>query len=290
MADLLPLVLIYPPFLLFLPRLLAAQARKIPGIFDPIRIRISPAGLQVRGSVFDGDWAWSSVHALPATQEYLFLYWGEAHALIVPRRAFPSPTQAEAFIDAARRYWEHGKEVAPAPAVSGPVQLPTAPDGMTLSYELVEDDLVALQRHQFRRRVPLLLLWLAVLVYLVADTLKMGIAGGLILVVPAALLFGWMPSAVRKQVRKQSGLLGPQALAASPEGLTTWSAALGQEQRGWPGIREIRAGREHVYLFLNPMQAYVVPRRAFASTEESERFLARVREWHRAARTRSPGR
>lgn len=66
---------------------------------------------------------------------------------------------------------------------------------------------------------------------------------------------------------------GVRVAGGASEGLTPWTS-----------IVDVAAGPDTVYLFVNSLSAYIVPRRAFADAAGFDTFLARARELYAAER------
>jgi hypothetical protein len=67
-------------------------------------------------------------------------------------------------------------------------------------------------------------------------------------------------------------IVGPRRLRISPEGVY-----VGYEKytsfASWPIIWFLGAGEEHLFLYISATEAFIIPRRAFADSEEAETFL-----------------
>jgi len=91
-------------------------ARQRPGLLCEHTISISPEWLSERTHVNESKVAWSTMKSLEEDPEYLFLFVDRLVAHAIPKRAFSSPHEAEAFLNTARRYWEAAKSGKPIPA------------------------------------------------------------------------------------------------------------------------------------------------------------------------------
>jgi hypothetical protein len=67
-------------------------------------------------------------------------------------------------------------------------------------------------------------------------------------------------------------------LAAGEEALEISSLSRGETRLPWTGVRHVGATPSTILLWLNPYQAVIVPRLAFASPEEAECFLSLARD------------
>jgi hypothetical protein len=86
-----------------------------PALLKPQTVSLSPDGLRWRqeageageaGEAVESRSDWSAVRRIVETDRHFFFFYAEGAALIVPRRAFPSPEAAARFIGAAREWKE----------------------------------------------------------------------------------------------------------------------------------------------------------------------------------------
>jgi hypothetical protein len=85
-------------------RLVRERAPK--GNLGPHQISVSSDGLHEVTEYGEGRLKWSGVSDLEETPDHIFIYTGAAAAYIVPKRAFASPEQSRAFLEAVRSYWQ----------------------------------------------------------------------------------------------------------------------------------------------------------------------------------------
>ena len=71
---------------------------------------------------------------------------------------------------------------------------------------------------------------------------------------------------------KSKGVLGKHTLVIEPSGVTEKST-VAESKSTWSGIERIEDDSQYVYIFTGPLQAQVIPKRAFRSDEESQTFL-----------------
>ena len=71
---------------------------------------------------------------------------------------------------------------------------------------------------------------------------------------------------------KSKGVLGKHTLVIEPSGVTEKST-VAESKSTWSGIERIEDDSQYVYIFTGPLQAQVIPKRAFRSNEESQTFL-----------------
>jgi hypothetical protein len=79
------------------------------------------------------------------------------------------------------------------------------------------------------------------------------------------------------------GLFGPHSLELTPEGIHE-TTAVSTSTYAWTGIERIADDDSHLYLYVSPTSAYVVPKRAFASAEGARTFLAQASAYRHASR------
>jgi len=114
LLDLLPLFSIVPLYLLYFPWVYRRKLRKIVdgmvsegknrGLFSHHRVTISPEGVTDSGEHNQTATAWRAVERVAAAGEHAYIYTSALSAIIVPRRAFASPSEFEAFVQTAREY------------------------------------------------------------------------------------------------------------------------------------------------------------------------------------------
>lgn len=90
-------------------------ARRQPGLLCEHTVDISPEWLSEKTHVNESKTAWSTMKSLEEDPEYLFLFVDRLVAHAIPKRAFSSPHEAEAFLRTARLYWEAAKTGQPVP-------------------------------------------------------------------------------------------------------------------------------------------------------------------------------
>jgi hypothetical protein len=92
-----------------LPRKLfeAARAR---GLVDDIVVSISPERLTHTNKVSTSSTEWSAIQEVGRTDEYIVIMTGDTTGYIIPRRAFASDAEYEAFWQAARSF--HQAEIS----------------------------------------------------------------------------------------------------------------------------------------------------------------------------------
>jgi hypothetical protein len=111
LRDLLPLVIFVPFYMIYFPY---AHRRTIQrtiegmtsegknrGMLGRHRLTLKPEGLTEATEVSENTTAWSGVERISVSEEHAFIYVNALAAITVPRRAFPSETEFNAFVSAA---------------------------------------------------------------------------------------------------------------------------------------------------------------------------------------------
>jgi hypothetical protein len=71
---------------------------------------------------------------------------------------------------------------------------------------------------------------------------------------------------------KSQGILGEHTLTLAAEGFTTACSA-NESKINWSGVERIDSDEQYIYIYTSPLQAHVIPKRAFSSDEEAMTFL-----------------
>lgn len=85
------------------------RARRRPGLLCEHTIAISPQWFSEKTAVNETKVAWKTLHSIEEDAEYQFFFIAKSNAYIVPKRAFSSLAEAQAFLDTSRKYWEAAK-------------------------------------------------------------------------------------------------------------------------------------------------------------------------------------
>jgi hypothetical protein len=81
---------------------------------------------------------------------------------------------------------------------------------------------------------------------------------------------------------ERHGVLGEHTITLTPEGLHE-QTAVNESKTAWRGIHRIDATKDHLFIFLQPAMAHVIPRRAFPTPADADAFLAKARDYFAAA-------
>lgn len=112
--DLLPLFSGAPLYLLYFPWAYRRKLCKIVSgmvsegrnrrLFSRHRVTLSPENINDSTEHGQTSTGWRAVERVAATAEHAYIYTGALAAIIVPRRAFASSSEFEAFVRTAREY------------------------------------------------------------------------------------------------------------------------------------------------------------------------------------------
>lgn len=76
---------------------------------------------------------------------------------------------------------------------------------------------------------------------------------------------------------KNRGILGPHRIAAEPEWLLEASSDREHRTR-WRAIEQVVETEQHLFVYVSGFSSVIVPKRAFATAEDRERFVATVHQ------------
>ena len=72
--------------------------------------------------------------------------------------------------------------------------------------------------------------------------------------------------------RENSGVIGSHFLAIEPKGVSEKSA-VGESTTNWIGVERIEQDEKYLFIYIGPLQAHIIPKRAFASGQEADEFF-----------------
>lgn len=105
------------------------------------------------------------------------------------------------------------------------------------------------------------------------------IVAGLIIGVLADVLFVYrIKSRTMKMVKTNDGVLGEHRIEVNAAGLFD-STTRSESKCNWDGIYELRQDKDNIYIFVNNLQATIVPRRSFADQAEEQSFIQSVQQY-----------
>lgn len=296
--------------------LLARQGHSAAVLSQPKHLRISPEGVEVATVQEQVQRPWNEIPHVRSDLDYLYLYVTSATALVVPRRAFPTLEQSQAFEAQARAFkadpflstsqaanTDAESAVWPPPPVFSTSQEPPVPltpeledvpDTVHVSYVTNQADLIraqwffALCRPQallgtFLPYVLLAGLWtFAHLPPLAAVAWAIIVAAiGTLL----TLLWIIQKAAKRRFVQYAGGK--PSQTIARPDLLCDISPEV-KLTYYWPEIAAIHTQGRAVYVQAKSRGGVFIPRSAFADSRAAGVFARQLREWWQAGKDTQP--
>jgi hypothetical protein len=88
--------------------------QRLPDHFKNATLRLGPTALRTSNLSVATDLAWDAVTDVTQDEHNLYLFLSERQGLIVPKRVFGDPAEADAFLDTAQRLWFEAKQPLPA--------------------------------------------------------------------------------------------------------------------------------------------------------------------------------
>jgi hypothetical protein len=100
------------------------------------------------------------------------------------------------------------------------------------------------------------------------------IAGALVYRLTPTLMLRATPRTVRRMLRDDTNrdMLGVQRITLTPDALV-FRAEPGERRYAWETIEWIATTPEHIFIYVTPITALIVPARAFGNAAEREDFL-----------------
>lgn len=128
-----------------------------------------------------------------------------------------------------------------------------------------------------------------VAVEMASDILQVRIVAFLILFGGAWLVMAvfsrlilWLVMAVRPNHSGLSGILCEHTVTIDPEGLAEVTP-VNESRHYWRGVHRVDSTSEHIFIYIQPSMAHVIPRRAFAFPEQADLFFQTAAGYHQAA-------
>lgn len=108
---------LFSRFLLPTRKRAANLAMQQPGLLCEHTIAISPIWFFEKTAVNETKIAWKTLQSIEEDADYHFFFIAKVNAFIVPKRAYSSLAEAQAFLDKSRQYWEAAKTGQPLPEI-----------------------------------------------------------------------------------------------------------------------------------------------------------------------------
>jgi hypothetical protein len=265
------------------------QLRKVPGLFDPGWITVSPEALFLGNVGGQARRDWQSVQELVVTGQHTLFFFGPQNLLAIPWRAFATPSEAQRFSELARQYWLSAKNAPPPSPPLEEIAAALGPERLEVRFRLEKPDLYAYFRHFMRGKSQLFIL---IGLGIVVGTMAGSVVGPIW--TPVGALIGgaacpWIVIWISvRQAAAAPGVLVDQILFCSPQGIWVHTSGVGQGRIEWSAITEIEGTARFILFKRGPMHAIIVPRRVFASSAEADQFLAQVTRWRLPYATTPP--
>jgi hypothetical protein len=90
---------------------------------------------------------------------------------------------------------------------------------------------------------------------------------------------------VRRSLRRDPNFFKTHRVVLTPEAVEQ-SVGPSMSRTLWEGVRKVAVTETHLFLYLSPTQAIVIPGRVFATEEDFDDFIDAARDYHRTARRR----
>jgi YcxB-like protein len=76
------------------------------GVFGEHTVTLTPEALHERTKVNDSKAAWAGIYRIDDSRDHIFIFTQPNAAHVIPRRAFPTPSDADQFVQTARSYFD----------------------------------------------------------------------------------------------------------------------------------------------------------------------------------------
>lgn len=161
---------------------------------------------------------------------------------------------------------------------------------MQVRYEQTLDDIAAFNLHHFRtskRSQRRLLLSQVTLIFSTCVVVMIWPGWSLTERVVFFVAFSFLsivgyPMYYRRAIKRNAkkiyaaaqsqGILGEHTLTLATEGFAT-SCSANESRISWSGVERIDSDEQYIYIYTSPLQAHVIPKRAFSSAAEAVTFL-----------------
>lgn len=161
---------------------------------------------------------------------------------------------------------------------------------MQVTYEQTLEDIAAFNLHHFRtskRSQRRLLLSQALLIFSTSvaamiwpgwsfiERVVFFVVFSLLSIFGYPMYYRW---AIKRNAKKiyaaaqSQGILGEHTLTLGAEGFAT-SCSANDSRVSWSGVERIDSDEQYIYIYTSPLQAHVIPKRAFSSDEEASSFM-----------------
>lgn len=292
--------------------LAARQGMDAASLRETKHVRISPEGVEAASAREHVKRAWSDIPDVGSDRDYVYLYTTGVTAIVVPRRAFPSSQQSQAFEAQARAFKadpflstaqaaDEADSAAvwpPRPTFSAPEERPAplapelqdVPGAVRLHYVTTKADLLRAQRVFLpRQRQALLSIFLP---YGLASALwtfrrlppaEAVVLSLLIATIGTALTLAWATHKTLTQRFARFPQGRPCETIARPD-LLCDTTPDGRKIYLWPDVSAIQMQGGDVYVLTRGAGGAVIPRTAFPNRGEAEAYTRQLRGFWQAGK------
>ena len=175
------------------------------------------------------------------------------------------------------------------------VESPTEPERHSVTYELMDRDaaaacLRASFHHPLLRRKFIPAITFLAVVGFVFLCWQGGWIGPVSAVLGLSIFYmGIVPRLLARQARANPGFRGPHTLVISPDAIGGETHGVGETRVFWWTVVGIGSTPEHLMFFWQSGATTIVPRRAFETPQDADRFLATAERWRDAAISAATG-
>ncbi|TCZ79273.1 YcxB family protein [Paenibacillus albiflavus] len=86
-----------------------------------------------------------------------------------------------------------------------------------------------------------------------------------------------MKRKIMKLVDNSPGIIGEHIVEVNASGLHG-STSVNNSQYLWDGVQELRQNQEYIYIYVNNIQGFIIPKRSFSNKAEENEFIRAVME------------
>jgi len=87
-----------------------------------------------------------------------------------------------------------------------------------------------------------------------------------------------MKRRIMKLVDNSPGIIGEHIVEVNASGLYN-SSSVNNSQYLWDGIQELRQNEEYIFIYVNNIQGFIIPKRSFSSNAEENEFMRAVMDY-----------
>lgn len=160
-----------------------------------------------------------------------------------------------------------------------------------ISYEIVPDDIAAFLKHYisndktYKNKKRKNIVFCSVSIFVIALIISgFNIAAALIWAIPGSFVFViWFYLLERNQINKlgkakrmnaaAKGVFCEHLLKVDDEGVFE-TTEVNTSLSKWQAVEKVEENDKHIFIFKNSVDAHVIPKRCFASSEEAQSFFA----------------